>query len=79
MRTSGAGTAVGPPRRLAEWSVSLFHDGNRLFRGTRQTEGPSGSSTVRVLANNTAGTDSFSGRATNVASGEVCRGSASIG
>jgi hypothetical protein len=61
------------------WRVKLFHDGNRIFRGTRQTQGPSGSFTVRVLANNTAGTDSFSGRATNVASGEVCRGSASIG
>ena len=61
------------------WNVKLFHDGNRIFAGKRTTQAPSGSFTVRVVANNTAGTDSFSGRATNVASGEVCRGSASIG
>jgi hypothetical protein len=61
------------------WHVKLFHDGNRIFAGTRQTQAPSGSFEVRVRANNTAGTDSFRGRATNAATGEVCGGSASIG
>jgi hypothetical protein len=61
------------------WRVKLFHGGTRIFAGTRQTQAPSGSFEVRKLANNTAGSDSFSARATNVATGEVCRGSASIG
>ncbi len=61
------------------WKVRLFENGNQIFAGNRVTQAPSGSFTVRVLAANTAGTDAFKGRATNVASGEVCRGSASIG
>jgi hypothetical protein len=61
------------------WHVRLFENGNRIFKGTRTTKAPSGSFTVRDLASNTAGKDSFRTRATNVANGEVCGGSASIG
>ena len=61
------------------WRVRLFENGNRIFRGTKTTKAPSGSFEVRTLANNTAGSDSFRARAVNVASGEVCGGSASIG
>ena len=61
------------------WSVRLFENGNRIFAGQRVTKAPSGSFTVRVLGNNTAGTDSFRARASNAATGEVCGGSASIG
>lgn len=61
------------------WAVRLFHDGERIFAGMRTTKAPSGSFTVRVLASDTSGTDSFRGRARNLASDEVCRGSASIG
>jgi hypothetical protein len=61
------------------WAVRLFHNGDRIFAGRRTTQAPSGSFTVRVLANNAAGTDSFRGRATNLVTGEVCGGSASIG
>jgi len=60
------------------WRVRLFHNGNRIFAGSRVTQAPSGSFTVRVLATNPAGTDSFKGRATNAATGEVCVGRASI-
>jgi hypothetical protein len=61
------------------WRVRLFHDGNRFFAGTRTTAGASGSFEVRKVVDNRSGTDSFRARATNVASGEVCGGSASIG
>jgi hypothetical protein len=61
------------------WRVRLFHDGNRFFVGTRTTAGASGSFTVRKVVGNHAGTDSFRARATNLASGETCGGSASIG
>ena len=60
------------------WRVKIFQDGNRIFGGSRVTKAPSGSFTVRVLASNPAGTDSFKGRATNAATGEVCVGRASI-
>jgi hypothetical protein len=61
------------------WRVRLFENGNRIFAGKRMTQGASGSFTVRVLAANHAGSDAFKARATNVANGEVCGGSASIG
>ena len=61
------------------WRVRLFHDGNRFFVGTRTTAGASGSFTVRKVVGNHSGTDSFRARATNLASGETCGGSASIG
>lgn len=61
------------------WRVKLFENGNRIFRGTRTTQGASGSFTVRVLANNTAGSDSFRAHALNLGNGETCGGAASIG
>src|SRR6266480_293424 len=47
------------------WRVRLFQNGDRIFRGHRATHRASGSFTVRVLADDTAGTDSFRGRASN--------------
>jgi hypothetical protein len=61
------------------WRVKLFENGNRIFRGTKTTQGASGSFTVRVLARNTAGTDSFKAHAVNLANGGTCGGAASIG
>jgi hypothetical protein len=61
------------------WHVKLFENGNRIFRGTKTTQGTSGSFTVRVLAKNTAGTDSFKAHALNAATSETCGGAASIG
>jgi hypothetical protein len=61
------------------WRVKLFENGNRIFSGTRTTKAPSGSFTVRKLANDTAGTDHFKAKARNGGTGEVCGGSASIG
>jgi hypothetical protein len=60
------------------WRVRLFQNGDRIFAGTRQTTGPSGSFELRRVANDTAGTDSFRARGANPATGEVCVGRASI-
>jgi hypothetical protein len=61
------------------WRVKLFENGNRIFKGTKTTQGASGSFTVRTLAKNTAGTDSFKAHALNLGNGETCGGAASIG
>ncbi|MGZ8584802.1 MAG: hypothetical protein ACXWXP_04925 [Actinomycetota bacterium] len=58
------------------WKVKLFKDGNRIFNGTRITQGPSGSFEVRVVASGASGT--FRAKAVNRGTGETCTGSASI-
>jgi hypothetical protein len=60
------------------WRVRIFQNGDRIFAGTRQTRGASGSFSVRVVANDTAGTDAFRAKAVNPSTDEVCRGTASI-
>jgi hypothetical protein len=60
------------------WRVRIFHDGVRIFAGTRMTKAPSGSFTVRLFTANHAGTDHFRARAVNVASSETCLGRLSI-
>ncbi|HSL11740.1 MAG TPA: hypothetical protein VLA82_10550 [Actinomycetota bacterium] len=59
-----------------QWRVRIFKEGVRIFRGTRTTQAPSGSFEVRVVTGNTTGDDSFTARAVNLSSGEVCRGAA---
>jgi hypothetical protein len=61
------------------WRVRIRQNGDRIFARKRVTKAPSGSSTVRLNAANTAGRDRFRAAATNVASGERCVGRASIG
>jgi len=63
----------------ATWAVRIKQNGTRIFAGKRVTKAPSGSFTVRLLAQNHAGTDSFRASATNVATDESCLGRASIG
>ena len=60
------------------WRVRLFKDGDRIFRGTRQTHGPSGSFELRVVTSNPAGPDTFRARAVNTASGQTCAGTAAF-
>lgn len=60
------------------WRVRMVHDGDVFFRGTRTTGGASGSFEIRRLVNDGTGTDTIVGRAVNLSTGEVCRGSASI-
>lgn len=61
-----------------DWRVRIFQNGDRVFAGTRQTRGASGSFTVRIVANDTAGTDAFRGRAVNPSTDETCVGRASF-
>lgn len=58
------------------WRVSLTHNGTTVWRGSRYTRAPSGSFTVRRVLTNRAGADRIVARATNVRTGEGCRGSA---
>jgi len=69
---------VDTPRIGQTWNVVLKKNGNAIFRGQRTTKGPSGSFTVRRVTSNPAGTDNFVGRAKNLVTGEVCRGTASF-
>jgi len=60
------------------WRVKLLQNGDKIFGGTRKTGGASDSFTVRKVANDTSGTDSFKARALNASTGETCVGKASI-
>jgi hypothetical protein len=59
-----------------KWRVVLRHNGDRFARVVRTTQPPSGSFEVRRLVNNRAGDDTIRGRATNLKTGQVCRGKA---
>ena len=61
-----------------KWNVRLFDNGTRFFAGTRTTLAPSGSFEVRQFTANRAGADRIVARATNPATGEVCRASLTI-
>ena len=61
-----------------KWRVRLKHDGVRFFRRVRTTHAPSGSFTVQRRPANNAGLDRIAARAVNLASGEVCKGAATI-
>ena len=58
------------------WRVTISDNGHTVFRTSRFTRAPSGSFTVRRLITNRTGTDRIIARATNVATGEVCRATA---
>ena len=67
---------VDQNRNGVQWRVRIFKEGTRIFSGIRTTQAPSGSFEVRVVTGNTTGDDSFTARAVNLSSGEVCRGAA---
>lgn len=56
------------------WNVRIFDNGTRFFAGTRTTTAPSGSFEVDARTANQPGADRIVARATNPATGEVCRG-----
>jgi hypothetical protein len=60
------------------WNVRLFGNGVRMFAGQATTRAPSGSFELRRVIANRSGPDRVSGRATNPATGEVCRAAATI-
>ena len=61
-----------------QWSVRLLDNGTVFFSGSRTTVAPSGSFQVRRFTADQAGTDSIVGRASNPATGELCRGPLTI-
>jgi hypothetical protein len=69
---------VDQNRNGERWRVVLRRDGNRFFRGVRTTHAPSGSFEVDRRTQNPAGADRIKARAVNLASGEVCKGAATI-
>jgi hypothetical protein len=56
------------------WKVVMAQNGKVVLRTSRYTRAPSGSFEVRRLLVNRAGNDRIVARATNVRTGEVCRG-----
>ena len=56
------------------WNWVIRHNGAIAARGQARTTAPSGSFEVERRLANLAGVDTFVFRATNPASGEVCRG-----
>ena len=60
------------------WRVRIRHDGDLAFRGTRTTRGASGSFSVRIVENDSSGSDVFRARARNLSTDEVCVGSATF-
>ena len=69
---------VDSNRRGQVWRYTLRQNGVVLSQGTRTTQPPSGSFSVERRAPNTAGADTFVGTATNVATGQTCRGTLTV-
>ncbi len=60
------------------WRVVMRHNGNVFFRGRRVTESPSGSFDVSRRVPDASGSDGFVAKATNLSTGEVCKGTGSF-
>jgi hypothetical protein len=69
---------VDSNRRGQVWRYTLRQNGVVLSQGTRTTQPPSGSFSVERRAPNTAGADTFVGTATNVRTGQTCRGTLTV-
>jgi hypothetical protein len=69
---------VDQNRNGKTWNWSLKRNGVRFAHGQATTQAPSGSFEVRRLTNNGSGPDVIRARATNPATGEVCRGTATF-
>jgi hypothetical protein len=60
------------------WKVKITDNGEKVFRGKRTTQAPSGSFEVNIRPADLAGTDKIVARAMNVSTGETCKGSVSL-
>lgn len=69
---------VDQNRNGKTWNVVLKQNGTQFWAGQKVTKAPSGSFSVTKRTNNAAGTDSFTARATNPVTGEVCLATVSI-
>jgi hypothetical protein len=61
-----------------DWRVVIRQNGIKRFSGIRTTKAPSGSFTVRRLLDDMPGSDHIVGKATALATGQVCRGALTI-
>jgi hypothetical protein len=69
---------VDQNRNGVRWIVLMGDNGVRVFTGSAVTVAPSGSFEVARRIPNRAGADNIVARATNPATGEVCRGTATL-
>ena len=69
---------VDQNRNGQRWRVVLRRDGDRFFRGIRETHAPSGSFEVSRRPANTPGPNRMKARAVNLGSGQVCTGALTI-
>ena len=69
---------VDQNRNGQRWRVVLRRDGDRFFRGVRETHAPSGSFEVSRRPGNTPGPNRIKARAVNLRSGQVCTGALTI-
>jgi hypothetical protein len=60
------------------WNWRIRHNGTISASGTAKTVAPSGSFSVERRMTNLSGADTFVFRATNPATGEVCKGTVTI-
>jgi len=60
------------------WNVRVTDNGALVFSGRKTTIPPSGSFSLSLRSTNRAGTDHFVAVATNPATSEVCRATASV-
>ncbi|RIJ77046.1 hypothetical protein D1871_08740 [Nakamurella silvestris] len=65
---------VDSNRNGQTWAVALNDQGVRIFTGSRVTHAPSGSFSLERRAANRSGTDTFTAKARNTRTGEVCTG-----
>jgi hypothetical protein len=61
-----------------KWRVVMKDNGDRFFKGVRQTKGPSGSFSVETFTQDKAGSDKILARAVNLRTSETCTGTIAI-
>jgi hypothetical protein len=65
-------------RNGQNWRWTLRRNGNAFANGTSTTRAPSGSFSVERRTGNAPGADTIVGTATNVATGQTCRGTLTV-
>jgi hypothetical protein len=65
-------------RNGESWRVVMKDNDDRFFKGQRTTKAPSGSFSVEKVTNNKKGEDRVVARATNLRTGETCKGTATF-
>jgi hypothetical protein len=77
MAKDGDVIRTGSCSDASDWKLKLSPE-DRFFKGHRTTKAPSGSSSVEKVTNNKKGEDRVVARATNLRTGETCKGTATF-